>query len=152
MNTKLIATAIAAAAIAAAPAPAGAAARPDLRVTMLVDPPSALRVGDEFSSLARVTNSGVAKAGKATITRFYLTTDARDEPRQVPLQSRDTHRLRPGSSTFVSLRSRVPQGVAVSKEYSLVACVDATRRVRESDERHNCFASVFFVVFRAVDQ
>jgi hypothetical protein len=140
MKIRIIAAVVAGIAIAAAPAVA--AARPDLHVTSLVDPPSAMHVGDEFSSLARVTNSGTAKVGKSTTTRFYLTTDPRAAPRQYLLLSRTTHRLRPGGTTFVSLRVRIPQDIPSGNAYYLVACADATKLVRESNERNNCIVGV----------
>jgi hypothetical protein len=74
-------------------------------------------------------------AGASTL-RFYLST-GRPGASATPLGSHATRRVRAGGDkTTVENRFAAPRG-----EYALWACADATKRVRESDERNDCAGS-----------
>ena len=123
---------------------AGAAGRPDLRVSGIVEPPSALRPGDEFSTVAVVSNVG-GRSAAASHTEFYLSRDDRLEPSAVLVSTRRTHRIRAGGETRVDARIRIPSDFPTNTERFLVACADGRERVRERDERRNCFGSALSV-------
>jgi subtilase family serine protease len=113
--------------------------RPDLRIKSIVDPPSPVRVGVQFSTAVEVTNAGRAKAA-ATRTRFFLSRDGKS--RDVALDTLPTPRLRPGGTSLRGIRFDVP-GTAQPGEYNLVACADSGQAVREGSERNNCFGSAW---------
>jgi CARDB len=123
------------------PGVARAADRPDLRITYAVDAPSPFLAGAQFSTGARVTNMGKARAS-ASFTRYYLSLDKRADRRDVVLATRRASRLRPGRTSYRGVRVQVPRDTGTGSYWMLV-CVDATRRVRESNERNNCVTTIF---------
>jgi subtilase family serine protease len=116
-----------------------ATSRPDLAITSLVDPPSPVRAGVQFSTAVGVANRGKARA-RASRTSFFLSRDGRS--RDLVLGTLPAPRLRPGSTSVKGVRFDVP-GSARPGEYNLVACADSGHAVRERSEGNNCFGSAW---------
>ncbi len=127
---------------------ASSAPSPDLRPSFVVDPPSALTPGAEFTVALAVTNTGSASARSSTRTTFALSKDARLDRRDSVLGSRTFPRMRAGRETILGLRVTVPAQLAPG-EYFLVGCVDSARRVRERSERNNCFSGATLLTVSA---
>ena len=126
-------------ATAALAAQAQGAARADLTVTRLSEPPAGAQPGSRLAVTDAVRNAGRAKAGKSTVV-YWLSADRRKNAGDVragrraqkPLKGRRTAR---GRATLT-----VPASLAAGV-YHLVACADGTGKVRERNERNNCRAS-----------
>ena len=109
--------------------------KPDLVERQLGNPPAQLSPGVSFKVADVSGNRGAASAG-ASLTRYYLVSGATVLPagaRRVPALKRH-HRSR--GRVRLSIPVSAPAG-----RYSLLACVDANRRVAESNERNNCRAA-----------
>lgn len=129
------ATAVVVAASVVLTADAQARVRADLVEVRLADPPVRLAAGRSFRIVDAVANRGVAAAPRS-MTRYYLRFGATAlfaGRRRVPL-------LRRNRAARARVRLVVPSAARAGR-YSLVACVDATRRVRERNERNNCRAA-----------
>jgi hypothetical protein len=124
--------------MAAAPA-ALAKSRPDLRIRSVSKPPAAVERTAGFDVTITVSNAaGTAKASK---TAFYLsrsTRKARGAIRLKPDQA--VPKLKPRASAVSTTTLVVPGSVRLGK-YHLIACADATRKVRERSETNNCKAA-----------
>jgi hypothetical protein len=122
--------------IVAAPG-VGAAGRPDLRqvAPKLVGPRSGptVRVIDEVRNVGR-------RRARATRTRFVLSRDRRRSGDDVLLGQRRVPALSRRRSSRRRLTLRLPADLA-GGTWRLLACADATRRVRERRERNNCRAA-----------
>jgi hypothetical protein len=126
---------IAAAVGGAANAQARTSARADLIVGRLGNPPKRVVAGHGFAISDVVSNRGAAPAQRS-VTRYYLTSGKRvllAGTRRVPALA--AHGRSRGRA-HLTIRAGAPGG-----RYSLIACVDATRRVRERNERNNCRAA-----------
>ena len=109
--------------------------KPDLVERQLGNPPAQLSAGASFSVADVAGNSGAADA-RWSVTRYYLVSGGTVLPagaRRVPALKR-RHRSR--GMVPLSVPASAPAG-----SYSLLACVDATRRVAERNERNNCRAA-----------
>lgn len=123
--------------------PANAATRADLIVaSMAVSRTSVVR-GTTLKVTDRTRNVGKAKA-RSTTTRYLLSRD-RVKGRDTALTSRAVVALRPGRTSLGARTIRIPTKTAVGRWYVL-ACADATARVRESREGNNCRASAAVTV------
>jgi hypothetical protein len=132
-------------ALAAVPlSSASSRARPDLRILAIVDAPSPMLPGAQFTAGVEVGNTGRARA-VASKTRYRLSRDKRAGRSDRVLGTRRTSRLRPGSSTLGMIRLEVPHGIAPGS-YWLIACADATRAVRERREGNNCMVSAYEMI------
>lgn len=120
---------------------AAGAADPDLEVTMLIDPPSVLPAGAEFSTAAMVANRG-SRVSPGSQTRFYLSANTTQGSSDLVLGSRTTRRLAPKSESLRTLRIELPASTSPG-EYFLLACADSAQKVRERVERNNCIASAY---------
>ena len=109
-----------------------APARPDLVVTNVV-------AGERLAASDRVENRGRRRAG-VSLTRYTLTAGGR----RYVLGTRRVPALRPGATASGAVRLRVPASLA-DGTYTLRACADAGRDVRESDERNNCRSTTLTV-------
>ena len=117
-------------------------ARPDLVVASLSNPPSVVFQGHTFQVHDVTRNRGVA-AGVRTVTQYYLSGNGVREPagrRSVP-------RLGPGRSSS-GLGTVLASNSLEVGTYSLVACADGGRAVRESNERNNCRTAATKVVVK----
>lgn len=129
------------------PVTVSATARPDLRITSLVDPPSALAPGAAFSTQALVLNDGKGQAG-SSLTAFYLTQAPRSgKAGAIRLGRLITRRISGGHSSLRAMRFDVPTATKPG-EYFLLACADDLGKVRESNERNNCVAGGFSLTVR----
>ncbi|MEQ6902000.1 CARDB domain-containing protein [Nocardioides sp. YIM 152588] len=117
-------------------APAHAAARPDLTVAA-VTAPARVAEGKRLKVGATVRAASGARAG-ATRTRFLLSRDRKAGGADRVLATVKTSAVPGGGRRTVTARG--PARVATGRWYVL-ACADATRRVRERREGNNCRAS-----------
>ena len=118
------------------------AARPDLVVSSISNPPGAAFPGRVFSVSDRTRNIGGATAGK-TVTRYYLSASGK----RTAIGSRSVSRLSPKRSSHGSANAKVPETVTFGI-YSLVACADASNAFREANERNNCRKAATTIVIK----
>jgi len=119
-----------------------AATGPDLVVSALSEPPDGVAHGGAFQVSYTVANEGNVRAGKKTRTEFYLTRKQRN-PKKGDFRLRGNrkkktiNRLRVHNDLArrikLRLSTRIPNGL-----YYLVACVDRTHRLKETEETNNC--------------
>ena len=112
-----------------------AAKRPDLVVSAVGTPPVKVRHGSSFSLGATVANKGRA-AAKATSLRFYLSRDTTRSADDIVAGTVPVKRIKPRKRKTVSGKVAVPWGSTGS--YWVLACADATKKVRETKEGNNC--------------
>jgi len=105
---------------------------PDLVDASIGKTPASAAPGFRFTLINVVTNRGGATA-RPSVTRFTLRRGATS----LLAGSQRTPALKRHESYRVPVRLQVPIS-APAASYALVACVDATRAVKETDERHNC--------------
>ena len=120
--------------------PVGAAAsmpRPDLKVAA-IDGTGSLGPGSTSSVIVTTRNGGRRRARRTSKTALYLSRDDRASADDIRVGSTKVPRLRPRRSVKRVLGVTVP--TAAPALARLLACADATRRVRESRERNNCRA------------
>lgn len=123
--------------VTAATAPAAtAAALPDLTVTAVSLSKSTVVRGTSLTIRDTTKNVGAARAG-SSYTRYYLSTDRRLGSTDRVLGTRAAPILRPGVLSRGSRTVVVPRTVT-ARGYYVLACADATKRVRESREGNNC--------------
>ena len=127
----------------AAGAPATPAARlalPDLVVSALEEPPLVRKAGSSFLLRQTVSNRGDG-AARPTATRVYLSRDRVRDSGDTPLRPSPTPGLQ--RRAFARLRPSLRISVVTRPaSYFVIACADALRRVRETNERNNCRASL----------
>ena len=121
---------------AAVPAAGEAAAkrRADLRIVQLDLPATAPSAG-AIVVRAKVANTG--RRARASVLRLLLSRDGRADPRDAVLGRRAIPGLKPGKAAAHRASVKLP---AVTGAWRLIACADATRKVRERNERNNCRA------------
>jgi hypothetical protein len=113
---------------------------PDLRAMALSNPPAAVVRGKSFNVTDTTVNAGTGPAG-ASLTRYYLSTDARKNSGDVLLSgSRAVPLLLAGATSTGTTSVTVPSGTS-AKSYFLLACADDKKAVPESNEDDNCQAS-----------
>jgi hypothetical protein len=118
------------------------AARPDLVVSSISNPPGVAFPGRVFSVTDRTRNIGGAAAGK-TVTRYYLSASGK----RTAIGRRAVIPLSPQGSSHGSANARVPATIEFGV-YSLVACADASSAVREANERNNCRKAATTIVIK----
>ncbi|WP_377320196.1 CARDB domain-containing protein [Pimelobacter simplex] len=119
---------------------AGAAApRADLVVSAVGSPPAKVRHGSRFNLGATVANKGRA-AAKPSSLRFYLSKDRLRGAGDISAGTVPVPKVKFRKKRVVSGRVDVPWGTADGK-YWVIACADATQRVKETKEGNNCQAS-----------
>jgi len=117
-------------------------ARPDLIVGSISNPPSVVFQGHTFQVRDRTRNRGRATGGR-TVTQYYLSGNGARER----VGRRSVPRLRAGLSSSGAGIVLAPSALGVGT-YSLVACADGGRAVRESNERNNCRTAAMKVVIK----
>ena len=136
MTGKGIAAAVAALALTLT---AGAGARPrgkaDLVEKRISPTPAQVAPGASFTVTDVVMNRG-ARMARASATRYYL----RNVGASILVGVRRVPALKPHRSSRAQARLTVPEA-APAAVFALVACVDATRSVAETNERNNCHAA-----------
>lgn len=126
--------------VGAVPAHAAPKKRPDLVVKVLsvspgeAGPGGVLRIKDTSANRGR-------KAARRSVTRYVLSKDRKLDRRDVRLRDRPVRKLKPRTRHASTVqRVRVPARTKPGT-YWLLACADARRQVRESNERNNCRAA-----------
>lgn len=123
----------------AAPGPVKRRA-PDLVVGSVGAPPPVLQPGDRFAVGDRVRNAGNRVARRFDVG-YYLSANRRFDAKDVRLAgTRSVRELRAGWSSPGSTTLLIPRSIE-SGEYLVLACADASKRVRERNERNNCRAA-----------
>jgi hypothetical protein len=122
----------------ASPAQAAKSARPDLVVHAIAVPGGAAP-GAEISVSETTANRG-RKVAKRSVTRFYLSKDAKRGAGDIRLKgTRAVAKLKPRKSSKGTTALNLPPVVVGSLH--LLACADDLRKVRESKEANNCRAT-----------
>jgi subtilase family serine protease len=136
----LIASAVAFAATGSRAGP-----KPDLVVSSVSNPPRTVLAGNSFAVNDTTRNLGAA-AARATSTRYYYVDS--DGNRTAGGRHR-VSRLGPHRGSARTASAIVPMTLERGT-YSFVACADATRTVKESNERNNCRPAATKVVVRKI--
>jgi subtilase family serine protease len=118
------------------------AARPDLVVSSISNPPEVTFEGRVFAVTDRTRNIGGATA-RSTVTQYYLSSNGN----RTAVGRRFVVRLRSQRSSRGLSHVKVLDSVAPGI-YSLVACADGRGAVRESNERNNCRTAATTVVVK----
>src|SRR3954453_13357787 len=115
---------------------------PDLVVSAIAEPPDGVSHGGAFQVSYTVANEGNKRAGKKTLTQFYLTKKQRN-PKRGDFRLRGNNKKKRinklkehndlARRIKLRLSTRIPDG-----NYSLVACADRPNRLRETEETNNC--------------
>lgn len=121
--------------VVGAPGAVAAPKRADLQVSKVGKPPASVRYGDSFGLGAVVANRGRAAAKRSQL-RVHLSRDTSVGRGDVVGATVPVKRIPARRSKTVSGRVRVPADARGT--YWVIACADATRKVRESRERNNC--------------
>jgi len=122
----------------AAPA---AAKRADLALVKVSAGPMSVTPGGSVRVADTVRNRGAAKA-RATRLGYFLSKDARRGGADLRLSGqRKVKAVRVGKRARGARRLVVPASTPAGA-YRLIACADATRKVKERNERNNCRAAV----------
>ena len=129
-------------AICASPA-AASQQGPDLTISKLAvtGSPSA---GQSLTVALTVSNAGRRRA-QASAATVVLSRDARSSHDDRRLGGRKVKALAPRKAGKATLRLTVPAGTDAGA-YRVIACADAAKRVKESNERNNCRAATVTVV------
>lgn len=121
-----------------APAPVLVTA-PDLVVSSLGSPPSAVTASTGFSLADTTSNNGQGPSTSAT-TRFYLSRDAVKDAADIVIGSRLVGGLAAGASSAGSTTLIAPASAA-GGAWFIVACADDANALLEASETNNCRAS-----------
>jgi hypothetical protein len=113
--------------------------RPELVVKSLDGLPATAATGSEFEVRDKVRNKG--RKADRTRNRYFLSKNKVRDPADIKLEgSRKVPRLKRGESSTGTVQLGVPGGTTRGA-YRLLACADASRKVRERRESNNCTAS-----------
>jgi len=114
--------------------------RPDLVISAVSNPPSAITPGKTFSVTATVANAGTAQSSSST-TRMYFSVDGTRDASDVLLSgSMSVAALTAGETSASSKTVTVPT-VTPDGTYRLLVCADDTGATVELDESNNCRVS-----------
>src|SRR5436190_10414941 len=123
--------------VSVTPATAAAAKRrPDLVVTTISAPPANVAPGGSLTMFDTTKNAGKAKAGKSS-SGYYLSTNAAKDAADLRIGTRKVGALKPKKRSAGSVKLTVPSVIA-NGAYSVLACADDGRKVKESKEKNNC--------------
>lgn len=126
--------------LGAAPASAAPSKRADLVVRTVSVSPGQTGPGGRVQIKDTTANKG-RRAARRSVTRYVLSKDRRLDRRDVRLRDRVVPTLKPRRRHATKVqRVRVPTTTKPGT-YWLLACADARKRVRESNERNNCRAA-----------
>jgi hypothetical protein len=134
--------ALAACALTASPAQA-AKSGPDLKIAKL-KLRGAPAPGQAFTVQVVVANAGRKKAG-ASQTALVLSKDAKVSKSDRRLARSRVKALKPRKRATATVKLTIAAGVAPGA-YRVIACADAKRKVKETNERNNCKAALLTVV------
>ncbi len=128
MRRLVVAAALAAFVV---PAPAGAASRADLTVS------SVKLTGAQATG--KVRNGGRATAKKTTV-ELVVSSDSRRDARDTRLATVSVKALKARKTASFRATVKAPATLAAGR-YTLLACADPAKKVRESKETNNCRAA-----------
>jgi hypothetical protein len=131
-----------AALIALAPASASAArkrTKPDLVVSAVSVAPAQVAQGASIDVADTTRNKGKRKA-RASKTRYLLSGDRKRGGGDVRIGQRSVKALKKGRKSRGGKHIAIAQGFATG-DWFVLACADATRKVKEKRERNNCRAT-----------
>lgn len=111
--------------------------RPDLVVSAVSVSPGKVVAGGVLKVSDTTRNKGRKKA-KRSVTRYALSANKKWDKKDVVLGSRVVKALKPGKKHAVKARSARVAAATRPGTYWLLACADAKKKVRESNERNNC--------------
>jgi subtilase family serine protease len=120
----------------------GDGARPDLTVSSVSTPAGVVFQGSGFQVRDRTRNIGSASA-RATVTQYYLSANGH----RTAVGRRSLARLRSHRSSTGSATANAPVTLELGT-YSLVACADGAKAVRETNERNNCRTAATKVIVK----
>lgn len=126
------------AALAVAPA-ALAKGKPDLSVRSISKPPASVERTAGFDVTSTVRNA--AGSAKASKTSFYLSRSTRKARGAILLKPDQVVPKLKARASAVSTTTLVVPGAVPVGTYHVIACADATRKVREHSENNNCKAA-----------
>jgi subtilase family serine protease len=136
----LIASAVAFAATGSRAAP-----KPDLVIGSLSNPPRVVYAGNSFAVNDTTRNLGAAAARASSTRLYYVSADGNRTAAGRHAVPRLGPYRRSAHSAYVLVPTTLERGT-----YSFVACADATRAVRESNERNNCRTAATKLVVRKI--
>ncbi|MFC6042721.1 CARDB domain-containing protein [Nocardioides hankookensis] len=125
-------------AVAEAPESVAAPQRVDLVVAKVGKPPAVVKHGSSFGLGAVVSNRG-RDAAQPSVLRLYLSKDRTRGAGDILGASVAVKRVPARKTKTVSQRVKVPWGARGT--YWVIACADATKKVRETKESNNCKSS-----------
>jgi hypothetical protein len=132
---------VVAAGLLAVPAGASAAAKPDLVVTAVANPPAEAHLGEDLPVELTIQNKG-RRAAKASNAGLGLATSAPvTTPPEIELQMLDTPAIKPRRKKRVAGNVAIPEGETPGGPFYLLACADRSNVVKESKETNNCRTS-----------
>lgn len=120
------------------PGAAAAGKRADLVVASVGKPPATVKHGSSFNLGATVANKGRG-AAKPSSLRFYLSRDRARSADDITGGTVAVKKVKPRKKKTVSGKVNVPW--EASGKYWVIACADATRKVKETKEGNNCRVS-----------
>ena len=123
--------------------PSGAsAAKPNLKVTALGEPPAEVIETSGFE-VTDTTSNRSGRRALPSITRYYLSTDTVKDDEDPPMEGgHQVPRLKPKKSHESTTDAYLPIWMeASSAKYHLIACADDDEVVTEKNENDNCRAS-----------
>ncbi|MGH8976639.1 MAG: CARDB domain-containing protein, partial [Acidimicrobiia bacterium] len=120
--------------------------RPDLIVSSIAGPPADGTAVTSFATTVSTENTGRA-AARRSVTRVFLSLDESFSASDIAVGDVRVPRLRKESAPYdTTIEVTVPTSVE-PVAYSLLACADATDRVKELQEANNCTASAGTISF-----
>jgi hypothetical protein len=127
--------------------PGAQAARPDLRVTSVSQPPALAAAGSSVKVRVKVSNTGRGSARRSR-TFVLLSRDARRSNDDIRVARVPTRRLVAGHRTRVRRGVTIPTTVSAGI-WRMLVCADGPRRIHETRERNNCRKARRALVVRA---
>lgn len=125
-------------ALGGGPAAVATGKRADLVVASVGTPPATIKHGSSFNLGATVANKGRA-AAKPSSLRLYLSQDRTRSSDDIAGGTVAVKKVGPRKKKTVSGKVNVPW--EASGRYWVIACADATGKVKETKERNNCRVS-----------
>jgi CARDB len=110
----------------------------DLVVSTLSAPPPQVNIGSSFTMSETVTNIGPGTAAFDTDSHYYLSTDQKFDPKDLPIGlGEPVPVLASGDKYTVASTLDVDKSIP-PYQYYVIACADSTSHLDEADETNNC--------------
>jgi hypothetical protein len=120
----------------------------DLVVTTLTAPPANVNIGSTFMMSETLANVGPGTAAIDTDSHYYLSTDLKFDPKDLPIgQGEPVPVLASGATYTVASTLDVDKSIPPD-QYYVIACADVSSHLYEADETNNCtvFPSIMDVL------